>query len=244
MEVLNWFITTLIITWDICRISLVILFVFYYLVLTYNLLCIFFQNAFLILCRSNLFHLSFKIDNHMTEEQTSVAYHMIGHKTDVWTALWCGVSPIREKLGCFDSVFQYDNPCIGTNYIKVCYFSLFLGGHTHNKRLSGCTIRGREVSCHYIVKEYSQCRTLWYIYHQCHSYQASMLGLITIWVHLCESCVAIQFSTPIWLWLVCCSTYCYFVFTNTVHLETTCCPISIWMTLNLEHNCWYSVFYS
>ena len=46
-----------------------------------------------------------------------------------------------------------NNSCFGSIFIKVCALSLFLGGHTHNKTLSGRTIEGREDSGHYLAKE-------------------------------------------------------------------------------------------
>ena len=61
----------------------------------------------------------------------------------------------QEETGMLSLGHSNNNSCFGTIFIKVDHFSLFLGGHTHNKTLSYRTIEGREDSGHYLAKEYN-----------------------------------------------------------------------------------------
>ena len=58
-----------------------------------------------------------------------------------------------------------NNFCIGTNYIKLEYFSLFLGRHTHNKTLSCQTIEGWADLAIILLKSTTQVVFIYFTYH-------------------------------------------------------------------------------
>ena len=80
-----------------------------------------------------------------TTISVSVYYLYKSWFRSVRTALWCGVTLTRES--CITALSRCPK------ITEDLYFSLFLGGHTHNKTLSCRTTEGWEDSGHYLAKE-------------------------------------------------------------------------------------------